>query len=208
MKHESPTSPIAWNRLAFLPFGDDASGGAEDDHRLIEECLKGESRAFGVLVLRYQARLYSAVSRLLTSAEDSQDVVQEAFLHAYQHLGSFKGNSRFFTWLYRIAMNAALSLHRKRFPVSCLFWPNGEEASEVADPSEAAQPGHTLELAERAQAVQQALSQLSPEHRALLLLKDIEGMKYEQIAEVLGVPIGTVRSRLHRARLELRSLLE
>jgi RNA polymerase sigma-70 factor, ECF subfamily len=208
MKHDCRSSPPTWNGLALLALADDSSGVSGDEQRLIWECLNGAPSAFGELVRRHQGRLFSAVSRLLSNVEDSQDVVQEAFLHAYQHLGSFKGSSRFFTWLYRIAMNAALSLHRKRFPVPGVFWPNGDGGPDLADPSETAQPGYCLEQAERAEAVRQALDQLSVEHRALLVLKDREGMKYEQMAEVLGVPIGTVRSRLHRARLELRALLE
>lgn len=179
-----------------------------DDHRLIADCLAGDHSAFGELVRRHQDRLYSAIFRVVQCAEDSQDVVQEAFLHAYQHLGAFKGDAQFFTWLYRIAMNAAISLRRKRKPVLRIVGPDGEALPEPADSNEATQPGHGLELQEQQQTVQQGLARLSAEHRAVLVMKDMEGMKYEEMAEVLGVPIGTIRSRLHRARLELRELLE
>jgi RNA polymerase sigma-70 factor (ECF subfamily) len=179
-----------------------------DDHRLIAECLGGQSAAFGELVRRYQDRLYHTAYRLVGNAEDAQDVVQEAFLSAYQSLGSFKGDSLFFTWLYRIAVNTAISLKRKRrVVISINSGPEQASVVEPSDPSELSRPGHALEKSEEERRIQQALSRLSPEHRAVLVLKEMEGQKYETMAEVLGVPIGTVRSRLHRARLELREIL-
>jgi len=180
-----------------------------DDQLLIALCLEGDPAAFGILVRRHQDRLYNTVYRLLDNAEDAQDVVQDAFLHAYQSLDSFKGDSLFFTWLYRIAVNTAISLKRKRRAVLSLDGSrNGEAGVDPHDPSEAVRPEHALELQEQERRIQQALSRLSPEHRAVLILKDMEGQKYEVMAEILQVPIGTIRSRLHRARLELRELLE
>jgi RNA polymerase sigma-70 factor (ECF subfamily) len=180
-----------------------------EDHRLIAECLQGDPTAFGVLVRRYQDRLFHVAYRLVGNAEDAQDVVQEAFLSAYQALEGFKGDSRFFTWLYRIAVNTAISLKRKQKAALRLdSGRNGELPIDPHDPSEQSRPGHALEQAEQEQRVQRALQKLSPEHRAVLILKDMEGQKYETMAEVLQVPIGTIRSRLHRARLELRELLE
>lgn len=177
------------------------------DNQLIAECLRGQTSAFGELITRYQDRLFNTVYRLLANAEDAQDVVQDAFLHAYQSLDSFKGDSQFFTWLYRIAINTAISLKRKQQGgVRMLAGPH-EEGVEPLDLSLASQPGHALEQAEQAQHIQRALNRLSPEHRAVLVMKDIDGYKYEQMAELLEVPIGTVRSRLHRARLELRGIL-
>src|SRR6266704_4555873 len=179
-----------------------------DDQRLIAEFLQGRSAAFGELVRRYQDRLFNTVYRLLDNAEDAQDVVQDAFLNAYQSLATFKGDSLFFTWLYRIAINTAISMKRKQRTVLQLT--SGLESgtvNEPADPSEATQPGRALEMAEDERRIQQALSRLSPEHRTVLVLKDMEGRKYEDMAELLEVPIGTIRSRLHRARLELRDIL-
>jgi RNA polymerase sigma-70 factor, ECF subfamily len=179
-----------------------------DENLLIRQCLQGNTAAFGELVRRYQDRLFNTVFRLLNNAEDAQDVVQDAFLNAYQNLESFKGDSLFFTWLYRIAMNTAISLKRKhKFTVS-LHSDRNEDDIDPTDVSEFSQPGERLERKERERQLQEALSQLSPEHRAVLILKDIEGQKYEVIAEVLKVPIGTIRSRLHRARGELRELLD
>jgi RNA polymerase sigma-70 factor, ECF subfamily len=180
-----------------------------DDHCLIAECLAGNAAAFGVLVRRYQDRLFNTVIRLVDNPEDAHDVVQEAFLNAYQSLDGFKGDSLFFTWLYRIAVNTAISMRRKqRVSLSIDTNRNGEQRIDPLDPSEQSRPGHALEQAEQERRIQHALSRLSPEHRAVLVMKDMEGQKYENMAEVLQVPIGTIRSRLHRARLELRQLLE
>jgi RNA polymerase sigma-70 factor, ECF subfamily len=177
-----------------------------DDRRLIAECLAGNTLAFGPLVRRHQDRLFNAVVRVVDNAEDAADVVQEAFLNAYQSLNSFKGDSEFFTWLYRIAFNAAISLRRKKKAVLSL---DGDvrAAAEPVDPSEFTRPGVGLERSEEDARLLAALGRLSPEHRAVLVLKDLEGQRYEDIAQVLDVPIGTVRSRLHRARMELRDLL-
>lgn len=180
-----------------------------DDQRLIAECLQGRSAAFGELVCRYQDRLYNTLYRLFGNAEDAQDALQETFLHAYQALGNFKGDSLFFTWIYRIAINTAISLKRKQKVVLSIN-PTPEQGgvAEPLDPSEFSQPSRALEQVEQEQRLQRALNRLSSEHRTVLVMKDIEGQKYETMAEILGVPIGTIRSRLHRARLELRELLE
>ncbi len=180
-----------------------------DDNRLIAECLEGKAEAFGELVRRYQERLYHSVYRLVGNAEDAQDVVQEAFLNAYQSLEGFKGDARFFTWLYRIAVNTAISHKRKHRSMARMETEkNGEHTIDPHDPSEASRPEHALERAEEQRRVLQALARLSPEHRTVLVMKEMEGQKYEEMAEILQVPIGTIRSRLHRARLELRELLE
>lgn len=179
-----------------------------DDHRLITECREGNTAAFGELVLRYQDRLYNTVIRLVDSSEDARDVVQESFLHAYQSLHTFKGDSLFFTWLYRIAVNTAISIKRKqRHVLRIQAGSDDKNAINPVDPAESNRPGHAIEMAEEERKVHDALGKLSTEHRAVLVMKDMEGMKYEEMAEVLGVPVGTIRSRLHRARLEIRDLL-
>lgn len=179
-----------------------------DDRRLIAECLAGRTPAFGELIRRHQDRLFNAVLRVVDNNEDAADVVQEAFLNAYQSLNSFKGDSEFFTWLYRIAFNAAISLRRKRKAIVSIDGLPEDKSVDPVDPSEYSQPGTALERLEEDAQLASALRRLSPEHRAILVLKDLEGQKYEDIAAVLDVPIGTVRSRLHRARMELRELLE
>jgi len=177
-----------------------------DDNRLIKECREGSTAAFGELVLRYQDRLYNTVLRLMNNAEDARDVVQEAFLHAYLSLHSFKGDSLFFTWLYRIAINTAISMKRKQKPALRLA-ANTAGTLDPLDPSVGSGPGQALEMREEERRLQDALGKLSVEHRAVLVMKDVDGKKYEEIAEVLGVPVGTIRSRLHRARLEMREIL-
>jgi RNA polymerase sigma-70 factor (ECF subfamily) len=180
-----------------------------DDGRLIAECLAGDQGAFGVLVSRYQDRLFNTVYRLLENLEDAQDVTQESFVSAYQSLASFKGDAQFFTWLYRIAVNAAISLRRKKRATVSLDSTKGQTHSfQPVDESRDTQPGASLERMENEEQIRWALGRLSVEHRAVVVLKDIEELRYEEIAEILKVPIGTVRSRLHRARLELRELLE
>lgn len=180
-----------------------------DDSRAIAECLKGRTAAFGELVRRYQDRLFNAVYRVVGNQDDASDVVQEAFLNAYQSLNSFKGDAEFFTWLYRIAFNAAISFKRKRRAVLSYDWSSDEKSlPEPVDDSEESRPGSALERSEEESKLYSAMKKLSLEHRTILVLKDLESLKYEDIAGILDVPIGTVRSRLHRARLELRELLE
>lgn len=181
-----------------------------DDQRLIADCLQGKTAAFGELVRRYQDRLFNTVYRMVDNAEDAQDVVQEAFISAYQSLDGFKGDALFFTWLYRIAVNTAISLKRRRRNTLSLDGgaPGQGGGFEPLDESDQTRPGRDLERAEEEQRIQAALNRLSPEHRAVLVLKDMEGQKYEVMADILHVPIGTIRSRLHRARAELRDLLQ
>jgi RNA polymerase sigma-70 factor (ECF subfamily) len=179
-----------------------------DDTRLISDCLAGRTAAFGELVYKYQDRLYNTVFRLVNNPDDAREVVQEAFLLAFQSLANFKGGSQFFTWLYRIAINTAITQKRKQKVVLRLYeGPENKNTSELADPSETNHPGHALEMAEQESQVHHALAQLSPEHRVVLVMKDLDGKKYEEMAQILQVPVGTIRSRLHRARLEMRDLL-
>jgi RNA polymerase sigma-70 factor (ECF subfamily) len=172
--------------------------------------LAGRTEAYSELVLKYQDRLYHVALRIVGHPDDAADVVQETFISAYQSLGTFKGDSEFYTWLYRIAFNAAVSWkRRKRNIVSLEFGTNDSDINlEPADTSRDHRPGEAIERDEDVRKLQEGMLRLSPEHRAVLTLKEMEGLKYEEIAEVLGVPVGTVRSRLSRARLELRSLLD
>ncbi|MBX7103100.1 MAG: sigma-70 family RNA polymerase sigma factor [Gemmataceae bacterium] len=171
----------------------------------MRQTLAGNQAAFGELVDRYQGRLFATVYRLIGHTEDSRDVVQEAFINAYEALDRFQGDAQFFTWLYRIAVNAAISLRRKRRPAG--FSGQGGDLADRADESDGHRPGDALERAERVGLVQEALLALAPEFRTVLVLRELEGLKYERIAEILDVPIGTVRSRIHRARLDLRDII-
>src|SRR5439155_19980910 len=124
-------------------------------------------------------------------------------------LDRFKGDAQFFTWLYRIAFNTAISLKRKqRVALALKTDRTGTGANEPLDASASNRPEYHLEKAEQERRIQQAFKRLSAEHRTVLILKDMEGQKYETMAEILEVPVGTIRSRLHRARMELRELLQ
>lgn len=181
--------------------------GRDDDLFLVEACCAGETEAFGILVRRYQDRLYPTLLRLSGCAEDAHDLLQDAFLRAYQKLGHFHGDSSFFTWVYRIAVNLALSDRRRRKGPRRLGDVSKGEAFDPPDLSDASDPSLPLERAERDDQIQRALNALAADHRAVVVLKDLDGLRYEEIASILGVPVGTVRSRLHRARSELRERL-
>jgi RNA polymerase sigma-70 factor (ECF subfamily) len=184
--------------------------GTLDDLSLVEACRRGQTEAFGALVQRYQDRLYSTVLRLIGSAEDAEDVLQDAFVRAFERLDQFHGDSSFYTWIYRIAVNLALSGYRRRRVRTSLrrsrLW-SAPVSSEPADQSQESDPTISLERAERERMIEGALERLGPEHRAVVILKDFDGHRYEEISAILDIPIGTVRSRLHRARCELRELL-
>jgi len=186
-----------------------AMTGGDDDEPLIEACRAGQSEAFGELVRRHQDRLYPTLLRLTGSAEDARDLLQDAFLRAYQKLGSYHGGSLFYTWLYRLTINLALSDRRKRRirPLLRLSDLGGNGRGDAREPLDRSDPGLPVELAERDELIQKALNELAPDHRAVVILKDFDGLRYDEIAAALEVPIGTVRSRLHRARHELRDRL-
>jgi RNA polymerase sigma-70 factor (ECF subfamily) len=178
---------------------------AAPDARLVEAALQGDRDAFGDLVVRYQDRLFNTLLRIAGSREDAADAVQDAFVQAYLKLESFRGDAQFFTWLYRIAMNMALSRRRRRRPVGSLEAVKSSAGEEPMDA--AAGPDGRLLATERAEQVQTALADLGEQHRKILVLRELEGCSYEVIADILELPVGTVRSRLFRARLQLRQKL-
>jgi RNA polymerase sigma-70 factor (ECF subfamily) len=177
-----------------------------DDAPLIDATLAGQTAAFGELVSRYQDRLYNTIVHVTGSAEDAQDVCQEAFVQAFVKLETFQRSSAFFTWLYRIAFNAAISQRRRRKPTVSVDEVRESTGGEPQDNGRA--PGDRLDEQERALQVHKALGTLSEEYRCVLVLREMEGFDYETISEMLDLPIGTVRSRLHRARMQLREELK
>jgi RNA polymerase sigma-70 factor (ECF subfamily) len=179
-----------------------------EDDRCIAECLNGRPESFGQLVHKYQNRLFSTVVRVVGSDEDARDVVQDAFVRAFEALDTFQGQAAFYTWLYRIAMNQAISLRRRKRPVASVEAMHDCCGEEPVERSAEADPIARVERDEMGGHVQAALGLLSDEHRSVLVLREVEGQSYEQIAAVLACPVGTVRSRLFRARMELRELLE
>lgn len=177
-----------------------------DDAQLISEALSGKTPAFGDLVVRYQDRLYNTMVRVVGSTDEAYDVVQDAFVQAFVKLETFQRASQFYTWLYRIAFNLAISRRRRQKPTASLDRAREEAGDEPV--SDGAGPTSGLEQQERAAQVQAALAALSEEHRAVLVLREIDGFDYEAIAEMLDLPVGTVRSRLNRARTQLREQLK
>jgi RNA polymerase sigma-70 factor (ECF subfamily) len=181
------------------------------DQDLVTRTIGGDGRAFAVIVERYQDRLHNAIFRLVGSTEDARDLLQDAFVKAYENLEGFRGGSSLYTWLFRIAVNTALSHRRKRKWTHVGLGPASDDdsAAESGWPDPAApDPADPIMAAETEAAVQQALSALDEEHRTVVVLRDIQHCDYREMAEILGVPSGTVKSRLHRARLMLRDKLK
>ena len=167
-----------------------------DDGRLVQAALGGDKDAFGNLVERYQDRVFNTLVRVLGSRDDAREIVQDAFVQAFVKLDSFRGEAKFYTWLYRIAMNLALSHRRRRRPTDSL---DAAKAHAGQEPI-AQQPTAADELIERERTalLQQALLKLNDGHRQILVLRELESCSYETIADILQMPVGTVRSRLFR----------
>ena len=183
-----------------------------DDTDLVAQCRRGEPAAFGHLVARYQDRVFNTCWRLCGNREEAEDMTQEAFVKALQSLDRFDGRSGFYTWLFRIAVNLTISSHRKtrRSTTWSLDAPSADEERPAgADrlPGREGTPEDDAAARERSRLVAAALHALDEEHRAVIVLRDIESFGYDEIADILDVPAGTVKSRLHRARLALREKL-
>ncbi len=172
-----------------------------DETQLIDQALQGESSAFGELVRLHQDRLYSAVVHIVGCRSEAEDVVQDAFVQAYVKLKTFKRNSRFYTWLYRIAFNVSISRRRRRRVEVSVEQSRDASGEEPRDPIE--DPSQPLERAERQEKLEQAMQMLTEEHRSIIVLRHMEDFAYEEIAQILDISVGTVRSRLHRARAQL-----
>lgn len=179
------------------------TSGKQTDARLVERVQRGDKRAFDLLVLRYQHRIQALVSRYIRDQDEIQDVVQDAFLKAYRALPRFRGESQFYTWLYRIAINTAknhLVARSRRPPAADVdaeeaeFYGGGDALTDVASP-EREMAGEQLK-----QAVFGALEALPEDLRTAVTLREFDGLAYEEIAEIMECPVGTVRSRIFRAR--------
>jgi RNA polymerase sigma-70 factor (ECF subfamily) len=176
-----------------------------DDASLIAATLDGDGAAFGRLVGLYQDRLYNSLVRVTGSADDADDIVQDAFVQAYVKLDSFRGSSAFYTWLYRIAFNLAMSRARREHKAVSLDGIKAAAGNEPVDGQPT--PETSAQRREHAKLLHDALAELSMEYRTILVLREIDGCRYDEIAEALELPIGTVRSRLFRARMQLRDRL-
>ncbi len=170
-----------------------------DDNELVRGCIDGDERAFEILLLRYQAPVFNAVLRMVRQREEAADLTQTAFVKAYEQLRHFDPAHKFFSWLYRIAINEAINHLKRRGKLEPL---EGDWTSAGRSPEEA------LVGADLSRHVQEALMRVSSDHRAVLVLRHFEGCSYDEIAQILGVPEKTVKSRLFSARQQLKDLLE
>ncbi|WP_071870580.1 RNA polymerase sigma factor RpoE [Atopomonas hussainii] len=184
---------------------------SSDDQALIERVQKGDKRAFDLLVLRYQHRILGLVQRFVRDPHEAQDVAQEAFIKAYRALANFRGDSAFYTWLYRIAINTAKNylVSRGRRP------PDADVSAEDAEFYEGDHALKDVESPERnllrdeiEQTVHKVIRQLPEDLRTALTLREFEGLSYEDIASVMQCPVGTVRSRIFRAREAIDKALQ
>lgn len=183
-----------------------------DEQRLVAMAQRGEIAAFESLIEAYEARIYNLAYRMLGNPEDARDAAQETFLKAYSALRRFRGDSSFSTWIYRIARNSCLDAirTRKRSRTYSLDDPVDTGDGEVTRQIEGdlPSPDEVILTRERQTVINDALAELPDHHRSVLVLRDIEGFSYEEIAEVLEVKLGTVKSRLYRARSALHERLE
>lgn len=177
-----------------------------EDIQLIDDTLTGNSSAFGQLVTKYQDRLYNTLVHVLGCTEEARDVCQDAFVQALVKLTSFQRKSAFYTWLYRIAFNLASTRRRRHKPAMSVE--QNRELTGDEPISRDSGPSERMERREQVAQVRGALAKLNEEFRSVLVLREIDGHDYETIAQMLDLPLGTVRSRLHRARMELRDQLK
>jgi RNA polymerase sigma-70 factor (ECF subfamily) len=189
-----------------------ASATNIDEDRLVSAAQQGDLEAFNRLVGLYQDRIFALAARLLGDEDQAADITQDAFLSAYRNLPHFR-NGSFRSWLYRIATNACYDelRRRKRHPVISLEYEDEAEEKplipvELVDTS--ASPEKEYEQRELEQSIQRALDRLNPDQKAVVALIDLQGLDYQEAAQILGIPIGTVKSRLVRARLQLRDFLK
>ncbi len=187
-----------------------------DDTELVKRCRQGDSLAMERLILRYQNRIYSVILKICGNTDDAAELTQETFVKVIESIGKFEGRSSFYTWAFRIAVNLTLNYCHRSIKLSARslddsYAPHDQAAQALKqfltdesspDPADVAQNKELCEIAIK------SLMKLDDPHRTVVVLRDIEGMNYAQIAEVLDIELGTVRSRLSRARSNLREILE
>lgn len=183
-----------------------------DERLLIRRCKARDGEAFNQVVVRYQERILNVLYRMTGDYQTALDLCQETFVRAYRAIESFEERSALSTWLYRIAANLCLShrRYRRRRPETSLDAgrsSDGEGLAPIDVPDSTMEPGAALDVQEKRQKVRAMIEELEPDFRSVVVLRDLEGLSYEEVAEVLGCPVGTIRSRLHRARLELKEKL-
>ncbi|QTN33397.1 sigma-70 family RNA polymerase sigma factor [Akkermansiaceae bacterium] len=193
---------------------DAAAGDAEEDSALVGLAQQGDMRAYDALVIRHQGRIYAMIRNMVKNDADAWDLSQDVFVKAWQALPRFEARARFSTWLFRIAHNTVYDWVRKRKIEGAgelndeIFNRDSIEASARTAPSVADAPDDALSNTELRAKIEEALGKLSEEHREAVILKDVQGLSYKEIAEVMGSTLGTVMSRLFYARQKLQTLLK
>ena len=181
---------------------------------LVKRCQNGDAEAFDELVTRYRAKIFGMIYNMVHSEQDAWDLAQDSFIKAWKSIGRFRGKSSFYTWMYRIVMNVTIDwLRKKQVKGAGAEFDDAVQLKEIEPAARTAprpddQPYERMERAELRQKIEAAIAQLSPEHRAVILMKETEDMQYHEIAESLGCSIGTVMSRLFYARKKLQNLLK
>lgn len=175
----------------------------EEDQQLVARVQKGDRRAFDLLVIKYQHRVLALVNRFVSDFSEAQDVTQEAFIKAYRALPNFRGDSQFYTWMYRIAVNTAknyLVSRKRRTPTRDIDIDDAEFFADESSMRDISSPDALIQRDQLQKVVFDAIQDLPDELRRAISLRELEGLSYEEIAEVMDCPIGTVRSRIFRAR--------
>lgn len=177
------------------------------EQMLIKRCKKGDLTAFEILISDHQMKVYNLAYRLIGNSEDAKDISQEAFIKVFRNIQSFREESSFSTWLYRVVINSSQDFLRKKRNTFSLEEIKGERDKGFKDES-SLNPAEEMERADKRQTILLSLYKLSEEHRIIIVLRDIQGFSYEEIAEILHINLGTVKSRINRARYHLKNLLE
>lgn len=194
------------------PHADDSRGPLPDEPQLIERCQRGDTAAFNELVTRYRQRAFAMIYQMVRHEDDAWDLCQDGFLKAWKNIRHFRGQSQFFTWLYRILMNVTIDWVRRRQVQGetefddAIGLQNIEPASTTTPRGELA-PAARLSDKEIRARIDAAVVKLSPEHREVIVLREIDGLEYQEIADHVGIPLGSVMSRLFYARKKLQTLL-
>lgn len=178
------------------------------DEELIQAAQTGHTEGFTLLVRRYEQRLFRSMTRISGSPEDAEDICQEAFTRAWRAISKFRGESQFYSWVFRIALNLLRSSKRQLKSTVSLDAVREAIGDDLEDQRADVDPSHNLQVRDQQRVVQAAMDAMEESFRTVLVLTDLEEMSYEEIARVVDCPVGTVRSRIHRARQEFRGRME